>query len=48
MTKGFGTNASDRWIVYHYPSGGFQGNSSRRLKMQMVEGADRTATRLCG
>ena len=38
VTKGFGTNASDRWIVYYYPSGGFQGVSSRRLKMQIASG----------
>ncbi len=39
VTKGFGTNASDRWIVYYHPSGGFQGVSSRRLKMQLVSGS---------
>lgn len=36
--KGFGVNASDKWIVYHYPSGGFQGDSTRRLKMQILSG----------
>ena len=39
VTKGFGVNASDRWIVYYYPSGGFEGSSLKRLKMRILSGA---------
>ncbi len=44
VTKGFGKNASDAWVVYYYPTGGFQGVSSRRLKMQVTSGSYGDAT----